>query len=293
MKEDYANALEVKNISKKYPGFELKDINMVLPKGCIMGIIGENGAGKTTTIKAMLNIIKVDSGSINIFELDHIKEETIIKENIGVVFDEMGFPKQFTPKHLNKMFKHIYKTWDEEQFFEYLTQFGLPHNRKSGRFSRGMQMKLQIAVALSHDAKLLILDEPTSGLDPIVRNEVLDIFLKYVENEEHSILISSHITSDLEKIADYITFIDKGSILFSDDRISIMESFGLLHVEKEKLKDIDREHVVGVRKSSFGADVLVKNPDKVKKKYPDYSMDKPNLEDVMVFHVLGKNADTM
>ena len=164
-----------------------------------MGIIGENGAGKTTTIKAMLNMIKVDSGSINIFELDHIKEETTIKENIGVVFDEMGFHEFMTGKDINIMMKNIYKNWDENVFFEYLKKFSLPSKKPCGDFSRGMRMKLQIAVALSHNAKLLIMDEPTSGLDPIVRNEMLQIFREYVIEEDHTILLSSHIKDENEK----------------------------------------------------------------------------------------------
>lgn len=254
---EYENAIEISHLSKKYDGFALQDISLTVPKGCIMGFIGQNGAGKTTTIRSILNMMPLDSGIIHVLGYDHEKEECKAKEHIGFVFDEMGFHKVLNATDLNKMFRNIYKNWDETAFFQNLERFGLPKKKAVGKFSRGMQMKLQIAVALSHQAKLLIMDEPTSGLDPVVRNEILDIFLEYVQNEEHTILLSSHITSDLERIADYITFIDQGKILLSGERISILEDHGMIKCKKEEVAKIPSEYIVGKRVSQFSVDFPV------------------------------------
>lgn len=283
--EAYDYAIEIDNLCKNYQGFTLKNVGFTVPKGSIMGFIGQNGAGKTTTIKAMLNMIKKDSGSIRIFDKDNIQYETDIKENIGVVFDEMGFHKSFTPTQINVMFRNIYKSWDEKLFFKYLERFGLPPKKKCGKFSRGMQMKLQIAVALSHDAKLLIMDEPTSGLDPVVRSEILDVFLEYVEDGNHSILISSHITSDLERIADYITFINKGQVLLSDKRMSILHNHAMIRCAKEDMERIPNEYVINSKVSNLGAEVLVTEAAKVREHISDLIIDKATLEEIMVFYV--------
>ena len=212
------NNLEVKNLRKKYNGFELKDINLELPKGMIMGLIGENGAGKTTTIKSILNLIKIDKGEIKIFGLNIKENEKKIKEDIGVVLDDGFFSEYLNPADINKIMRKMYKNWDEKLYFKYLEDFKLPKNKISKEFSSGMKMKLKIAVALSHHPKLLILDEPTSGLDPVARSEILDIFQDFIQNEDNSIFVSSHITSDLEHIADYITFINEGKIVLSKTR---------------------------------------------------------------------------
>ena len=198
---DYENAIEIKDLTKKYDGFTLDSISFAVPKGCIMGFIGQNGAGKTTTIRALLNIIKTDGGTINMLGLDHIKDEYTIKEQIAAVFDEIPFHESFNAHQVNIMFRGLYSNWNEQQFFSYLDRFSLPRKKKIAKFSKGMKMKLQIATALSHGAKLLIMDEATTGLDPVVRNEILDIFREYIQDEDHSVLMSSHITSDLEKIA--------------------------------------------------------------------------------------------
>ena len=202
------NILEVKNLSKKYDKFELKDINITLQKGMIMGLIGENGAGKSTTIRSILNLININSGEIKIFGLDNKKNERKIKEDIGVVLDDSFLSEYLNPSDINKIMKNIYKNWDENLYFKYLEEFKLPKDKISKEYSSGMKMKLKIIVALSHHPKLLILDEPTSGLDPVARNEILDIFREFIQDEEHGIFVSSHITSDLEHIADYITFIN-------------------------------------------------------------------------------------
>lgn len=286
--DTYDYAIEIENLCKNYQGFALKNVGFKVPKGSIMGFIGQNGAGKTTTIKALLNMIKKDSGSIRVFDKDTIEYETDIKENIGVVFDEMGFHKSFTPVQINIMFRNIYKNWNEELFFQYLERFGLPPKKKCGKFSRGMQMKLQIAVALSHNAKLLILDEPTSGLDPVIRSEILDVFLEYVVDGEHSILISSHITSDLERIADYITFINKGEVLLSDERMNILDEHAMIRCAKEDLPRIPKEFIVNTKISNFGAEVLVTDATKVKTCVTDLTVDKATLEEIMVFYVTRK-----
>ena len=215
--------IEIDNVTKDFKGAKLDNISIKVPKGSVCGFIGQNGAGKTTTIKLILDIINRDSGDIKVFGKDVLKEGHIIKDDIGVVYDEMGFHDFMTGMQINKMLKNIYSKWDEEQFFSYMKRFGLPLNRKCGAFSRGMQMKLQIATALSHKAKLLIMDEPTSGLDPIVRNEIVQIFMEFAKDKEHTIFMSSHITSDLEKIADEVVFINNGKIILAGNKEKIMK----------------------------------------------------------------------
>ena len=282
---EYENAIEISHLSKKYDGFALQDISLTVPKGCIMGFIGQNGAGKTTTIRSILNMMPLDSGIIHVLGYDHEKEECKAKEHIGFVFDEMGFHKVLNATDLNKMFRNIYKNWDETAFFQNLERFGLPKKKAVGKFSRGMQMKLQIAVALSHQAKLLIMDEPTSGLDPVVRNEILDIFLEFVQNEEHTILLSSHITSDLERIADYITFIDQGKILLSGERISILEDHGMIKCKKEEVAKIPSEYIVGKRVSQFSVEVLVKEKKRCIQECPEFLMEEVSLDEIMIFYI--------
>lgn len=284
---DYKNAIEVSDLSVSYDGFALKNVAFKVPKGSVMGFIGQNGAGKTTTIRSILNMISTKSGDISILGYDNKTEEEYAKQDIGVVFDEMGFHKTLNPVQLNKMFRYIYKNWNEEIFFGYLDRFGLPRKKKTGKFSRGMQVKLQIAVALSHNARLLIMDEPTSGLDPIIRNEILDVFLEFVENEEHSILLSSHIISDLERIADYITFIDKGHILISDEKLNILETHGIIKCRKEDIDRIDNKYIVGKRMSQFGGEVMVSDKEKCRVLYSDLLIEDAGLEEVMLFYVLA------
>lgn len=287
---EYENAIEISHLSKKYDGFALQDISLTVPKGCIMGFIGQNGAGKTTTIRSILNMMPLDSGIIHVLGYDHEKEECKAKEHIGFVFDEMGFHKVLNATDLNKMFRNIYKNWDETAFFQNLERFGLPKKKAVGKFSRGMQMKLQIAVALSHQAKLLIMDEPTSGLDPVVRNEILDIFLEFVQNEEHTILLSSHITSDLERIADYITFIDQGKILLFGERISILEDHGMIKCKKEEVAKIPSEYIVGKRVSQFSVEVLVKEKKRCIQECPEFLMEEVSLDEIMIFYISGSKG---
>jgi len=217
------NILEVKKLCKVYDKFSLKDINFELPKGSIMGLIGENGSGKSTTIKAILNLININDGVITIFGLDNREHEKEIKENVGVILDEGFLSECLTPNNINEIMKNIYKQWEEGEYFKYIEDFKLPKDKTLNEYSKGMKMKLKIAVALAHKPKLLILDEPTSGLDPIARNELLDVFQEFIQDEEHSILISSHITSDLECISDYITFINNGEIILSKTKDELID----------------------------------------------------------------------
>lgn len=285
MSEIFENAIELKNVTKKYDGFTLDNINFNVPKGSIMGFIGQNGAGKTTTIRSILNLVPIDEGEIKMFGLDHKKDEREIKERIAVVFDELPFHDIFNANHMGKIFGGLYKDWNNQKYTEYLDMFQLPRKKKIGNFSKGMKMKLQIACALSHNAELLVMDEATTGLDPVVRNEILDIFLEYLQNEEHSILMSSHITSDLEKIADSVTFIDKGKILISGYKDDILADHAVIKCTKNDYKDIDSADIVSVRLNDFGAEVMVRNSDEMKRKYSGLVFDRTTLEEIMLFYV--------
>lgn len=283
----YQNAIEIKNLSKSLDGFSLRDISFSVPKGSIMGFVGQNGSGKTTTIKSILNIYKSDCGEIKIFGLDNIKNEAEIKENISVVFDEIPFHDVLNAIQLDKILKELYKKWDSSTFNRYLERFGLPKKKKIAQLSKGMKMKLQIAIALSHNADLLIMDEATGGLDPVVRNEMLNVFMEYIQDENHSILMSSHITSDLEKIADSITFIHNGQILMSDCKDDILENHGVLKCSKDSISKIESSDIVSIRMSNFGAEVMLKELASCKNKYRDYIIDKTTLDEILLFYVRG------
>jgi len=281
----FENAIEVKNLTKKYDGFTLENVSFNVPKGSIMGFIGQNGAGKTTTIKAILNIIQRDSGEIKMLGLDNVKDELEIKEQIAVVFDELPISEVLKPKHISTIMRDVYKQWDEKAFREYTERFSLPMNKKIGEFSKGMKMKLQIATALSHHAKLLVMDEATTGLDPVVRNEILDIFLEYLQDDTNSILMSSHITSDLDKIADSITLINKGKILLTGYKDDIVYSHGLLKCTGEQYAEIDKSDIVSARVSDVGVSAMVSDINSAKKKYSGIVADRTNLEEIMLYYV--------
>lgn len=285
----YENAIEIKNLSKKYEGFTLKNVDFVVPKGSIMGFVGQNGAGKTTTIRSILNIISKDSGSISVLGLDHIKDEEEIKERIAVVFDTVPFHGTLTPKQLNKVLKGMYKRWEEDTFYGYLERFSLLPCKKLGQFSKGMKMKLQIAAALSHGAELLIMDEATAGLDPVVRSEMLSVFLEYMQDEGHSILMSSHITSDLEKVADSVTFIHAGQIILTGYKDDILADHGLIKCKKAQIKEIDIEDIVSTHITEYGAEVMVADRNLCQKKYKELVMDTVALDEILLFYVKAKS----
>ena len=286
-----SNAIEIKDLTVRYDGFTLDHINFNVAKGSIMGFIGQNGAGKTTTLRSILNIIKPDEGSINILGRDHIKEEKLIKEHISAVFDTLPFHDQLNAKSINTILKNVYEEWDSDKYYEYLDRLALPRKKKIGEFSKGMKMKLQIAAALSHNAKLLIMDEATTGLDPVVRNECLDMFLEFLEDENHSILMSSHITSDLEKVADSVTFINKGKLLLSGYKDDVIESHGIIKCKKKEYKDIEPEDIVSARITDFGANVMIKDRKDCEKKYSGLVLDNASLEDIMLYYVNSQKGE--
>ena len=255
------NALEIKDLCKSYDDFALDRLNLTLPSGCIMGLVGENGAGKSTTIKLILDMISADSGSISIFGKDYKDNVQLMKEDIGVVLDEVGISECLTAVEVGKIMKCSFKNWKEDVFSNYLKKFSVPENKKFKEFSRGMKMKLGIAVALSHDAKLLILDEATSGLDPVIRDEITDIFNDFTRDETHAVLISSHIVSDLEKICDYIAFLHNGKLLICEEKDRLKEKYGIIHVPHEQLKSIPRSSVVGVKETVYGTEAIVERKD--------------------------------
>lgn len=282
---DFENAIEIKNLTKRYDGFTLDNVSFNVPKGSIMGFIGQNGAGKTTTINSLLNILKWDSGEIRLLGKEMPEHEYEVKEQIAAIFDVLPFNDDLSAKQLTKIMGGIWKEWDAERFENYLDRFQLPYKKKFGQFSKGMKMKLQIAAGLSHNAKLLIMDEATTGLDPVVRNEILDIFLEYLQDEDNSILMSSHITSDLEKVADMVTFIDKGKILITGIKDEILDSHGVVKCSKKDFKDFEREDYISARVSDFGAEVMVSDRDKAFKKFSGAVIDKTTLEEIMLFYV--------
>lgn len=282
--DEIKNVIELNNVTKDYGDFKLDAVNFRVPEGSVCGFIGQNGAGKTTTINLILDIIKRDAGEIRVFGENIDKDSASLRENIGVVFDEMGFHEFMTGRDINIMMKNIYKNWEEDVFFNYLRRFSLPSKKKCGAFSRGMRMKLQIAVALSHHAKLLIMDEPTSGLDPIVRNEMIDIFREFVLEDDHTILLSSHITGDLEKLADEVVFIDGGKIVLSGNKDKILERHGILKCKKEDLNRISDSLIIHRETGSFGAEVLVNDSHTASKLYPDMIMEPATLEQIMLHY---------
>lgn len=282
---DYENAIEINGLTKKYDGFTLDNVSFKVPKGSIMGFIGQNGAGKTTTIRLMLNIAERDSGEIKLLGQEIQDDEYELKQYISAVFDEVPFSEKFNAIQLEKVFRPIYRSWDTEAYHGYLKRFALPEKKKLGEFSKGMKMKLQIAIALSHKAKLLVMDEATTGLDPVVRNEILDIFLEYLQDENNAILLSSHITSDLEKIADSVTFIDKGKILISGYKDDILAKHAVIKCGKEDYQSIDPADIISARLSDFGADVMVADRKACQKKYSGMIFDAASLDDIMMYYV--------
>lgn len=275
------NAVEVKELTKKFKGFTLDHVSFSLPAGCIMGLVGENGAGKSTTLKLLLNMIQKDSGRITILGKD---EKNIDKNEIGVVFDECRFHESFTAKDINQVLKSIFQRWNEQQFFDYLNRFEVPSNKKLKEFSRGMKMKISIAAAVSHDAKLLLLDEPTSTLDPVVRDEMLDIFYDFISDEQHSIIISSHIVSDLEKVCDYIAFMHKGKMILCEEKDRLLQECRLAQMSEAEFSAIDKDEIIGSRKTPFGIMAVIRKAAaaQIRNTQPI------NLEDLFVYMIRGE-----
>ena len=282
------NNIELQNVSKKYKDFELKNISFNVPEGCIVGLIGENGAGKTTTIKSILNITNAE-GIVKIFGKKLKENEKKIKEEIGVVLDDSFLSEYLNSKQISSIMKEIYINWDENKYMKLLKQFSLPTDKMIKNFSSGMKMKLKIATAISHNPKILILDEPTSGLDPVVRNEILDIFRKYIEEDEtRSILLSTHITTDLEHISDYIIFIEKGKIVFNLPTDELLDNYGIVKCSKEDFLKVDKTEYIKYKKEKYQYELLTNNKEAIKKKYNITTIDKPSIEDIMLFYIKGE-----
>ena len=282
--------LEVNNLAKGYKGsdFRLKDVSFSIPPGAIMGFVGENGSGKSTTIGCILNTLIKESGSVKIFGQEMTDDSIDIRDEIGVVYDTNRFPGYLTPTNISTAMAHFFSKWDDALFKEYLSKFKLPEKQKVKEFSRGMAMKLGLAVALSHHPKLLVLDEATSGLDPIARDDMLDVFLEFVQDENNSILISSHITSDLEKVADYITFIHDGCIIFSEAKDSLIYNYGLMRCKAAQFEEIAREDILAYRKRDYQTDVLVSDRQASGRKYRDVVIDSISIEEIMLMLVKGE-----
>ncbi len=278
------NSISAKKVTKKYNNFTLNQVDLVVPSGTIVGLVGENGAGKTTLIKAILGIIHTTEGSIELFDGRTLKDA---KEDIGVVLDNTFFAEILRVEDINLIMKNVYKKWDTDLFNTYLNDFKIPTNQVIKTLSKGMRKKLEIATALAHHPKLLILDEPTSGLDPVVRSEILDIFLEFIQDEEHSVLLSSHITSDLEHIADYITFIHEGNIVLSEDKNELLENYLIIRCDEDMFNCLEKEDVIRYRKNIYIYDVLVYGRDKIKRKYKDLVIDNASIDDVMLLYIKG------
>lgn len=272
------NALEVRGAGKRYKGFALENVSFALPEGCILGLIGENGAGKTTLIKLLLGMIEGE-GELRVLGKDVRREGTAIRQEIGVVLDEASFPGSLSARQVNKVLRDAYINWREDEFFRLLKRLALPERKPFKEFSRGMKMKLAIAAALSHEAKLLILDEPTGGLDPIVRDEILDLFYEFTREADHSILISSHIVTDLEKLCDYVAFLHRGKLLFMDEKDALIERYGVVRCSRAECGALAPGAVCGMREGTYGVEALCERallPQGV-------ACARPSMEDVIVF----------
>lgn len=280
------SALILENVTKHYKDFTLDNISFKVPQGSIVGLIGENGAGKSTTIHTILGLIRKDSGTISI--LGETDIDAVHKDNIGVVFDGNNYPDMLTPKQLGKVFENIYSSWDKKKYRELLDRFDLHINKKINQFSKGMKMKYAISVAFSHHSKLLILDEVTSSLDPIMRDEILDMFLDFIQDEENSIVVSSHITSDLEKVADYIVFIHKGKIVFSKPKDELLENYGILKCGASLFDEIDKKEMIAYRKQDYEWQILVENRRAIQKKYPKALIIPASIDEIMLMYVKGE-----
>lgn len=282
------NILEVKNLSKEYKNFKLDNVSFNLERGYIMGFIGPNGAGKSTTIKLIMNLLKRKSGEIKIFGLDNIKNEKEVKDRIGFVYDDCYFYQDLKLKEMKNIIAPFYSRWDDSKFKKYMSDFNLDPDKKIKQLSKGMKMKYALAIALSHNAELILMDEPTSGLDPVFRSEILDILYSLIQDESKSVFFSTHITTDLEKIADYITFLNKGKIVFSKSKDEIMESYAVVKGGKNLLNSDTKKLFVSVRENNYGFEALTNEIQNVKNEFKDkVVIEKPSLDDIMVYTVKG------
>lgn len=281
--------LSVSNLTKHYPGFTLDHVSFSVPAGSIMGLIGENGAGKSTVIHAILDLIRKDDGSVTFFEQPLTEKSYDLKEKIGVVFDQINFYETLSPKKIGRICSCAYKNWDPAAYQEYLERFALPSGSELKTFSKGMKMKLSIAAALSHHPSLLILDEATSGLDPVVRDDILDVFLDFIQDESHSILLSSHISSDLEKAADYITFLHGGKLIFSKPKDEILYEYGIIRCSDSVFRKIPEKEILASRQTGYQWEVLISDKTAARRKYrQDAVVDDVRIDDLLLLYVKGE-----
>lgn len=282
--------LEVRDLTRSYDKFTLDHVTFSIPGGTIMGLVGENGAGKSTTIQGILGLIQKDDGKITFCGKPLTTNSKELKDDIGVVFDTIAFYGELTPEKAGKICKKTYRNWDDIFYTELLERFSLDAKKKIKEFSRGMKMKLSIITALSHHPKLLLLDEPTGGLDPVVRDDLLDLFLEFVQDEEHSILMSSHITTDLEKIADHVTFLHEGKVLLSKPKDELIYQYGILRCGKATFESIDTSEILAWRKKDYAYDVLVANRETAQRKYRDAVVDRATMDEILLMYVKGARA---
>lgn len=280
-------ALSLSGVSKHYSGFSLEDVTLQVPRGTIMGLIGENGAGKTTALKLLLGIIRPDAGEIELLRECDADAMQAAKAHVGVVLDEGFFPDSFTAWEMALVCRKIYPNWRQDVFEDWLRRLQLPNRKKYKELSKGMRMKLAISVALSHEAELLILDEATSGLDPVVRAEMLDVFLDFMQDERHAILFSTHITTDLERVADEITFLHKGRVLLAGNKDAILEQYGVLKCGQMEFNALDPADCSGVRRGAYGMEVLLRDRSAYQKAHPDAIIDPATLDDIMLYTIRG------
>ena len=281
--------LQVKDLTKTYPGFTLDHVSFTVPKGSIMGLIGENGAGKSTTIKGILGLIRPEAGAVTFWGQD-LAGAPELKEDIGVVFDGLSFYETLTPARVGRILGEAYKNWDDNLYKEYLRRFSLPTDKEIKGLSKGMKAKLSIAAALGHRPKFLILDEATSGLDPVMRDDMLDVFLEFVQDEEHSILMSSHITTDLEKVADYITFIHQGQMMFCKSKDELRYRYGVVRCGAAVFGQMDSADVLAWRKEAYQWDVLVPDKEKARRLYKNAVVDDATIDDILLLYVKGERS---
>ena len=281
--------LEVKDLTKTYPGFKLDHVSFTVPKGCIMGLIGENGAGKSTTIKGILGLLRPEEGRAA-FWGQTLTEAPALKEDIGVVFDGLNFYETLTPAKVGNILRAAYRQWDDGLYKQYIQRFDLPLDKEIKGLSKGMKAKLGITAALAHRPRFLILDEATSGLDPVMRDDMLDVFLEFVQDEEHGILMSSHITTDLEKVADYITFIHEGKVLFTRPKDELRYQWGVVRCGAAVFGRMDPAGMLAWRKEACQYDVLVPDKEAARRRYKDAVVDDATIDDILLLYVKGERS---
>ena len=286
----YNEALTITGLTKRYRDFALKNVSFSVPHGAVVGFIGENGAGKSTTLKTILGLVKKDNGAISILGKQEQDIDFTTRNKVGVVFDGNNYPDRLTPKKLSSFLANIYISWDKEKYFSMLEKLSLPVNKRIKTFSKGMKMKLAIAAALSQNPELLIMDEPTSGLDPVMRDDILNMILDFVKDKKHSILISSHITSDLEKIADYIVFIHNGKVIFDKSKQELMCQYGIMKCSEVQFEAMDKENILYYRRQDCECDILTADRDAMQRKYPDMQIAPATIDDIMLIYIKGERA---